>query len=141
MIGTARAEKHDFLADLGVDECIDYTELDFAEAVEGVDVVMDLIGGDDYGLRSLQTLAAGGLLIAGPGGVSDEVAEAAAGQGKRATGILVEPDGHGLECLAQMVDSGALRVFVEESFPLSQAAEAHERLEYGKARGKYVLTT
>ena len=54
--------------------------------------------------------------------------------------MLVEPDGAGLEALAALVDSDQLQVVVEESFPLAQAAEAHERLEYGRARGKYVLT-
>ena len=141
VIGTARAEKHEFLAGLGVDEQIDYTEHAFEDEVEGVDVVFDLIGGDDSGLRSLQTLGEGGLLIVAPGSVSDSVASAAAEQGKQAAKVQVEPDGAGLEALAALVDSDQLQVVVEESFPLAQAAEAHERLEYGRARGKYVLTT
>jgi Zinc-binding dehydrogenase len=29
---------------------------------------------------------------------------------------------------------------IEEGFPLAQAADAHERLQYGRARGKIVLT-
>lgn len=140
VIGTARAEKHAFLAELGVDEQIDYSERAFEDEVDGVDVVLDLVGGKDYGLRSLQTLAEDGLLVAVPGGVSDPVAAAAAEQGKRAAGVMVRPDGAGLEALAALVDADQLQVVVEESFPLAQAAEAHERLEYGRARGKYVLT-
>jgi NADPH:quinone reductase-like Zn-dependent oxidoreductase len=37
------------------------------------------------------------------------------------------------------VDEGRLRVVIEETFPLAQAAEAHRRLEEGRARGKIVL--
>ena len=59
VIGTAREEKHDFLRDLGVDEPIDYTAGPFEEAVSDVDVVLDLVAGSDYGLRSLQTLRRG----------------------------------------------------------------------------------
>jgi NADPH:quinone reductase-like Zn-dependent oxidoreductase len=140
VIGTARAEKHDFLGELGVDESIDYTAAPFEEAVSDVDVVLDLIGDDDYGLRSLQTLREHGLLIAIPGGVSDVVAAAAQRQSKRATDLLVEPDGAGLESLAALGEEGRLRVVVEERFPLAQAAEAHERLQRGRARGKIVLT-
>jgi NADPH:quinone reductase-like Zn-dependent oxidoreductase len=140
VIGTARADKHDFLRDLGVDEPIDYTAHPFEEAVSEVDVVLDLVGGDDHALRSLQTLREDGLLIAIPAGVSDEVAAAAERQSKRATGILVEPDAAGLESLAALAEEGRLRVVIERSFPLAQAAEAHRRLQHGRASGKVVLT-
>jgi NADPH:quinone reductase-like Zn-dependent oxidoreductase len=140
VLGTARADKHDFLRELGVDEPIDYTAQPFEQAASGLDLVIDLVGGDDYGLRSLETLREGGVLIAVPGGVSDEVAAAAERQSKRATGILVEPDHAGLEALAELVDRNRLQVEIEESFPLAEAAKAHERLESGHARGKLVLT-
>jgi NADPH:quinone reductase-like Zn-dependent oxidoreductase len=140
VIGTARADKHDFLRDLGVDEPIDYTAHPFEEAVSEVDVVLDLVGGDDYALRSLQTLREDGLLIAIPAGVGDEVAAAAERQSKRATGILVEPDAAGLESLAALAEKGRLRVVVEQSFPLAQAADAHRRLQHGRVSGKVVLT-
>ena len=140
VIGTARADKHQFLRELGVDEPIDYTARPFEAVVGDVDVVLDLIGGDDYGMRSLQTLREGGLLIAIPEGVTDAVATATDEQAKRATGLLVEPDGAGLESLAALAERGALRVVIEATFPLARAADAHERLQYGRARGKVVLT-
>jgi NADPH:quinone reductase-like Zn-dependent oxidoreductase len=140
VIGTARAEKHDFLRELGVDEPIDYTVQPFEEAVSDVDVVLDLIGTDEYGLRSLRTLREDGLLIAPPEGVSDEVASAADAQSKRATDLLVEPDAAGLESLAALAEEGRLRVVIEATFPLAQAGDAHQRLEDGRASGKIVLT-
>jgi NADPH:quinone reductase-like Zn-dependent oxidoreductase len=140
VIGTARAEKHDFLRTLGVDEAIDYTAQPFEQAASEVDVVLDLVGDDDYGLRSLRTLREDGLLIAPPEGVSDAVAAAADRQSKRAIHLLVEPDAVGLESLAALVDQGRLRVEIEERFPLAEAAQAHERLQHGRARGKIVLT-
>jgi NADPH:quinone reductase-like Zn-dependent oxidoreductase len=140
VIGTARAEKHEFLRELGVDEPIDYTVQPFEDAVSDVDVVLDLIGTDDYGLRSLRALREDGLLIAPPGGVSDEVAAAADAQSKRATDLLVEPDAAGLESLALLAHEGRLRVVIEATFPLAHAGKAHQRLEDGRARGKIVLT-
>jgi NADPH:quinone reductase-like Zn-dependent oxidoreductase len=139
VIGTARAEKHDFLRDLGVDEPIDYPVQPFEEAATDVDVVLDLIGGKDYGLRSLQTLREDGLLISPPAGISDTVASAADRQSKRATDLLVEPDGTGLESLAALAHEGRLTVGIERTFPLTEAAEAHRRLQCGRSRGKIVL--
>jgi NADPH:quinone reductase-like Zn-dependent oxidoreductase len=139
VIGTAREEKHDFLRDLGVDEPIDYTAGPFEETVSDVDVVLDLVAGSDYGLRSLQTLRRGGLWICIPADVPDEVAVAAREQSKRAISFLVEPDYAGLESLAALAEQGGLRVIVDETFPLAEAAEAHRRLEDGRARGKIVL--
>ena len=140
VLGTARAAKHDYLRELGVDEPIDYTTTPWEQTVSDLDLVVDLIGGEDYGMRSLQTLRKGGLLIAVPGGVLDAVAAAGREQSKRTSGIQVEPDYCALESLAALVDAGKLTVTVDETFPLDQAAEAHRRLEEGQARGKIVLT-
>ena len=55
MIGTASAGKHDLLAELGVDEAVDYRSQAFEDVVEPVDLVYDLIGGD-VAERSLDVL-------------------------------------------------------------------------------------
>jgi NADPH:quinone reductase-like Zn-dependent oxidoreductase len=139
VIGTAREEKHDFLRELGVDEPIDYTAGPFEEAASDVDVVFDLIAGEDYGLRSLETLRTGGLWLCIPADVPDAVAAAAREQSKRAISFLVEPDYAGLESLAALADRGELTVEIDQTFPLADAAEAHRYLESGRARGKVVL--
>lgn len=139
VIGTARAAKHDYLRELGVDEPIDYTGTPFEEAVSEVDIVLDAIGGDEYGLRSLETLREGGLLVVMPGGLTRAVAAAAREQSKRASGVQVEPDYCALQSIAALVDEGKLMVTIDQTFPLDQAAEAHRRLEQGRATGKIVL--
>ena len=117
VLGTARAAKHDYLRELGVDEPIDYTTTPWEQTVSDLDLVLDLIGSEDYGMRSLETLREGGLLIVLPGGVSDAVAAAGREQSKRTSGIQVEPDYRGLESLAALVDAGKLTVTVDETFP------------------------
>ncbi|HEY2637537.1 MAG TPA: NADP-dependent oxidoreductase, partial [Solirubrobacteraceae bacterium] len=139
VLGTARAEKHDFLRDLGVDEPIDYTQGAWEEAAGEVDVVLDLIGTTEYGQRSLRCLREGGLLIPVPSGADQQVLEDAKAQGKRATGILVEPDGHALEELAALAADGKLRVELSDVVPLAEASRAHELGEQGRTRGKLVL--
>jgi NADPH:quinone reductase-like Zn-dependent oxidoreductase len=139
VLGTARAAKHDYLRELGVDEPIDYTTSPWEQVFSDLDIVLDGIGTEDYGMRSLETLREGGLLVVVPGGVSDAVATAAREQSKRASGVQVEPDYCALDSMAALVDEGKLTVTVDETFPLAQAAEAHQRLEDGRARGKIVL--
>jgi NADPH:quinone reductase-like Zn-dependent oxidoreductase len=139
IVATARAGKHEFLRGLGVERVIDYTDVAFEAQAGEVDVVLDLIGTEDYGMRSLQILREGGLLIQVPSGAPESVKHAARDQGKRLTGILVEPDGHAVEQLAALADAGELRVEVAETLPLEQAARAHELGEEGRVQGKLVL--
>jgi NADPH:quinone reductase-like Zn-dependent oxidoreductase len=140
VIGTARAGKHDFLRELGVDEPIDYTARPFDQVISDVNVVLDSIGGEDHNLRSLATLREGGILIGIAGGMPPEVVMSARQQSKRATRILVKPDRCGLESLAALADAGDLEVHVEEIFPLERAAEAHELLQERRVSGKVVLS-
>jgi NADPH:quinone reductase-like Zn-dependent oxidoreductase len=139
VIGTARAAQHDFLSQLGVDEAIDYTAQDVGATVRDTDLVLDLVGGD-VGLGSLPALRDGGLLIAIPSSADLAALEQAAGGLVRVTNMLVEPDRGGLEAIAALAESGALRVHVARSFPLAEAAAAHELGERGQiGGGKLVL--
>ncbi|EYT61732.1 NADPH:quinone reductase [Dietzia sp. UCD-THP] len=139
VIGTASAAKHDFLRELGVDEAVDYREVDFAEAVSDVDVVLDTIGGE-YSTRSLRTLRPGGILVSILPVGSDDLLREADDLGVRAIRMLVDSSRHDLMSLTDLVDRGELRASVSDVFPLEQAAEAHRRGETGRTTGKMVLT-
>jgi NADPH:quinone reductase-like Zn-dependent oxidoreductase len=139
VIGTASSAKHRLLGSLGLHEAINYRGTAFEKVVEPVDLVLDLVGGD-VAMRSLDALRPGGLLISLPSGSAAEAIAAAPHRGLRATGMLVEPDGDGLEELAAMVRTRHLKVLVEETFPLERAAEAHKVGERGGNTGKLVLT-
>jgi len=136
VIGTARAEKHAFLASLGADEGIDYTTGPLAGRVHDVDVVLDLVGGE-AAADALSTLRDGGTFVTVTG-AADELRERAGRV--RLEGILVEPDRLGMESLAGLVDEGVLRPHVSATFLLADAARAHEAIETGRTQGKLVLT-
>ncbi|MFD8155209.1 NADP-dependent oxidoreductase [Streptomyces sp. NPDC059720] len=138
VIGTASAGKHDFLREIGVDEAVDYRETDFTEVVKDADVVLDTIGGDNA-LRSLRVLRPGGVLVSILPGGSDELYEEAGRLGVRALRMLVDADRGGMEAIADLVESGKLRATIAGTFPLSAAAEAHERGDTGRTTGKLVL--
>jgi NADPH:quinone reductase-like Zn-dependent oxidoreductase len=139
VIGTSTAAKHAFLAELGADETIDYTSEAVEERIRDADVVLDLVGGESSS-GALGALRDGGLFIAVPSSSSLEPLREAAGGRVHVTGILVEPDRAGLEAIAGLVSAGELRVHVSRTFPLEQAASAHELGETGRTQGKLVLT-
>jgi NADPH:quinone reductase-like Zn-dependent oxidoreductase len=138
VIGTASAGNHDLVRDLGADEMIDYSTTDFAEAVSDVDVVLNSITGD-YPARSLRTLRPGGTLVSLlPFG--SEVPAEAAKLGVRAEVMLVEHDHAGMTAIADLVTRGELRPVIAATFPLAEAAKAHELGETRHVAGKLVLT-
>ena len=139
VIGTARAAKHPFLTELGADETIDYTTEDVAERAGAVDIVLDLVG-DETTSSVLPALRDGGIFITVPSGADLDALRELAGGRVRVTDILVEPDRLGLEVLAKLVESGALRPHISATFPLEEAAHAHELGETGRTQGKLVLT-
>ncbi|WP_326718515.1 MULTISPECIES: NADP-dependent oxidoreductase [unclassified Streptomyces] len=137
VIGTARAANHDFLRDMGADELIDYTATDFRTAVTPVDTVLDLVGGS-YGPRSLDVLRPGGLLIGAsidPG--TDE--QQAAARGLRYVWVTAEPSGEVLERITERIETGRLRVTVQRTYPLAEAAAAHRAIEEKRTTGKIIL--
>jgi NADPH:quinone reductase-like Zn-dependent oxidoreductase len=134
VVGTARRANHPFLASLGVDEPVDYTT-DELSTVDAVDVVVDLVGGDD----AAAPLRPGGILVSVAGPASDAAREVAAARHARTADLLVEPDLAGLRALADLVVAGDLRVHVDEVFPLAEVAAAHDRGRSGRTRGKLVL--
>lgn len=139
VIATASAPKHEFVRGLGADEVIDYRQVDFAEAVSRVDVVLDTIGGD-YQLRSLGCLRAGGTLVSTVPVAADGLHQQAERLGVRAELILVEADQAGMRGISDLMDAGLLRATIAETFPLAQAAGAHEAGETNRTVGKLVLT-
>lgn len=128
VIGMARTANHPFIRELGAAEVHDYTERPVPEAVAGVDLVVDCVGDDTL----IATVRAGGTIApmpgaaGGPGALED--AAARRGDGVKVLRHVVRPDGVGLRRLVALVELGQLRVDVARTFPLADAARAHELL-------------
>jgi NADPH:quinone reductase-like Zn-dependent oxidoreductase len=107
------------------------------DALTGVDVVLDLIGGETQD-RSFAVLKPGGVLVSA---VSTPDREKAARYGVRALFFLVEVTSRRLEEIAALIEAGDLRTNVGDVLPLAEARLAHEMLA-GKPHkpGKIVLT-
>ena len=155
VIATGRgADKAATAKALGADVAVDVTTQDFAEIAKaegGVDVVLDMVGGD-YIPKNLDALKTGGriVFIAALGGGQLDVPIFRIMQ-KRAviTGSTLRPrDPDEKARLAGEVErvvwpwiaAGKVRPRVDATFPLEEAAAAHEHLEGGAHVGKVILT-
>lgn len=137
VLGTSSAAKHDFLRRIGVDEPIDYRD---ERADPGdLDLVFGLVS-EDSDRRWLEFVRPGGLLVGVISGVPDELRHAAEERNVRTANMLVEPDRIGLLGLTDLVETGKLRVHVQQTFPLEEVAKAHELVQAGHVTGKVVLT-
>jgi len=138
VIATASDANRDFLAGLGVHEVIDYRTTRIEDECYGLDVVLDLIGGE-VGKRSLHTLSEHGVLVTIPTATADEIITEAEAMGLRAHGMTVRPDVFHLEEIAELIEDGDVRIHIDQAFPLDQVQQAHQTLEGGHVRGKLVL--
>jgi NADPH:quinone reductase-like Zn-dependent oxidoreductase len=139
VIGTASGPKLELLRELGCDEVVDYRTEAFEKVVAPVDLVYDLVGGETT-VRSFDVLAPGGLLICLPTIAVPAALAAAEERGVRASGAYVRADGPGLDELLALHSDGRLRILVDRTFPLAEAAQAHRYGERGGITGKIVLT-
>lgn len=133
VIATASGARAEFVRSLGAHEVLDYKRTRLEEIGPTLDVVFDTVGGETLA-RSWALLSRGGRLVTvaaqSEGGTDPRVGEAF---------MLVRADGAQLSEITQLLESGILRVFVEDTFPLDQARQAYARAQLGGMRGKVVL--
>jgi len=141
---------------LGAERAVNYHQENFVEVImtdtggRGVDVILDMVGGDYFG-KNLEVLAVEGrllqiamlhgskvelnlarllrgrLTVTGSTLRSRSVAE------KAALGMALE------KSVWPLIAAGQIKPVIDASFPLGEAAAAHRRLEAGEHVGKIVL--
>lgn len=132
VIASTGSGNHDYVRELGADETIDYHDGPASGQLdEKVDAVLDLIGGAAL-TDAPKQIHDGGRIAS----VIDAATVLGLPNGRY---VFVRPDAAQLAALSAMVDAGALRVSLQETFALADAAEAHRRSEQGHVRGKLAL--
>ena len=171
IFGTAGPAKQEYLRKIGVDHAIDYEKSDFVEVVkkyapDGVEMVMDPIGGKSFA-RSFECLGpVGRLVVYG-------FSAAASSDGKRspvraARAFLQTPRFHPLKLLEKnasvigvnlgrvrsrdamlrreldevfrLYTDGKIKPVISKMFTLEQAADAHKYIQDRKNIGKVILS-
>lgn len=171
IFGTAGPAKQEYLRKIGVDHAIDYSKNNFVEVVkkfapDGIEMVMDAIGGKSFA-ESERCLGATGRLVvygfsaaAGPDGKKSWL------RGLRA--LMQTPRFHPLKLMGlnhavigvnlgrmqtrgailrseldelfRMYSAGKIKPVIGKSFPLAEAAAAHRFIHDRKNIGKVILT-
>jgi len=142
---------------LGAERAINYREEDFVEVTRsatggrGVDVILDMIGGE-YVPREIAALAEEGrlVLISTMGGAKAEIdLRAVMGRRLSITGSTLRArssefkGGIARSLRANvwpLLESGSVKPVVHATFPLERASEAHRLMESSEHIGKIVLT-
>jgi NADPH2:quinone reductase len=150
---TSGDEKRRRLRELGADLVIDYTNNEFAPEVRratdnrGVDVVLEMVGGDVY-KKSLEVLAPGGRLVS-IGGAFGPIPDPppSLSEGRKATRFSITnylkakpEDFVQLDTLLKLVKEKRFQVIIGDTFPLAEARVAQRHLEGRDHFGKIVLT-
>lgn len=143
---------------LGAEKALDYTTTDFVTEIKaltngrGVDVVLDIVGGD-YTSRNLAVLAPEGRLV--------QIGTLQNGKTSLNLGVVM------MKCLTilgstlrprpvafkaaigaavhenvwPLFEAGTIRPLIDRTFPLDQACDAHRIMDANEVIGKLVLTT
>ena len=171
VFGTASAGKHDVLRAEGCTYPIDYHATDYAAEVrrltggEGVDVVLDPLGGNDW-RKGLKLLRPSGRLVAfgfanlasGPRRRPAHMASQVLGvplltplqlmnQNKTVSGVNVgrlwgemAVLREELQAVLALWDQGRIKPHIDGSYPFAEAAAAHRRILQRQNIGKILLT-
>jgi NADPH:quinone reductase-like Zn-dependent oxidoreductase len=138
VIASAAVKNADYVRGLGAREVFDYRIDSAARYAGGVDLVMDLAGGD-ASIRALELLSPAGALVA-IAAPSEALKERAAKLGRRVLALQGRPDGAQLAQIASLIDAGKVTTTVAAVFPLAEAAAAQELSKLGHTRGKIILS-
>ena len=156
-ITAGTTEKCNFCTNLGADLAINYKEQDFVSEIKhktkdlGVDVILDMIGGD-YFPRNLKCMGFDARLIqiAIQNGAKTDInllpimlkRLTISGSTLRARNILFKSEiaRQLLEKVWPLFESGKIKPVIDTTFSLEQAYKSHILMESGQHIGKIILT-
>ena len=132
VLAPALPEDEEYLRGLGVTDVLP-REGDVVAAVrerfpDGVDALLDLV---NYTAGTHDAALKDGARVASPTG--------AAGEGRDRTMVMAQPTTTNLDRVAQLLDSGALKVPVQDTYPLERATEALQALATSHTQGKLAI--
>ncbi|MGJ5691630.1 zinc-binding dehydrogenase [Streptomyces sp. SID7815] len=158
---TVSTAKTDLARDLGADVVVDYRTQDFEEVLDGYDVVLDSLGGENLA-KSLRVLKPAGtaISVAGPPdpafarelglnpflrlamtALSFKTRRDAKRHGVTYSFLFMKASGDQLRELTPLIDAGKVRPVVDRVFPFDETLQAMEYVEKGRAKaGKVVVS-
>lgn len=132
---TVKKEDFDFVRKLGADEVIDYKSQQFEGILKDYDAVFDTVGGE-ITHKSFMVLKPGGIIVSMIQPMDQELARK-----HNVTAILqgTKTNTEHLKHLAELVDAGRIKVFIDKIYPLEQVRQAYSYQEKQPSVGKVVV--
>jgi NADPH:quinone reductase-like Zn-dependent oxidoreductase len=132
---TVSANDKEFVQELGADQVIDYKNQNFEDLLHDYDAVFDTVGGETY-KRSFKVLKKEGIIVSMLEQPNSELMNQ---YDIKAIFQFTQADRERLTKLAQWVDQNNIRVNVDRTFSLDEAADALDYQKDVHPRGKVVL--
>ncbi len=139
VITTSSAKNREFVMSLGADEHIDYHTQSFEEELSDLDFVFDMFNGDIL-LNSVKVVKKGGSIISLPTPqFSDEIVNLAKERNVNVSFHMVQSNGADMNTLKGMLESGAIKPHISNTFAFDKMGDAHLQLESGRTVGKVIV--
>jgi alcohol dehydrogenase len=132
---TANSDDKQFVQDIGADKVIDYNTQSFEELLNDYDAVFDTIGGETY-TKSFKVLKKGGIIVSMLEHPNSELIQRF---GVKAIFQFTQVNNDRLARLAQWVDKNNIKINVDKTFTLDEAAKALDYVKDVHPKGKIVL--
>lgn len=138
VVTTASEKNHDLLIELGADQVIDYKTENFAEILDGVDLVLDTMGGEVQKESFKVLKPKTGRMISIVGLADEEVRNQ---YDVEFENIWLKTNGEELKKIADLMAEGKVKSIIGATFPLTEKGiyDAHELSETHHALGKIVI--
>lgn len=132
-------ENLDFATDLGADEALDYTKVDFTKQKSRYDIIFDTIGNRNF-RECIPVLQPKGIFITTKPALNQFVRMFLTRfTTKKSKTFLVDIEEDDLWELKKMAEAEQIRSHVEHTFPFDKVAEAQALSESTHLRGKIVV--
>jgi NADPH:quinone reductase-like Zn-dependent oxidoreductase len=139
--GVCSTPRVEYVNSLGADKVIDYTQEDFTQSGETYDLIFDVLGKSSWS-RCKGSLKPDGRYVLASFKMKQLVQmlwTSIAGD-KKVICALSPQATEDLLVLKELIEAGKVKSFIDRSYPLEQAAEAHRYVEEGHKKGHVVIT-
>ncbi|WP_273286272.1 NAD(P)-dependent alcohol dehydrogenase [Reinekea forsetii] len=128
------------LRGLGADRVIDYRQTDFRQSPASYDVILDMVASSPYGRTMRALRPKGRYLMANPTLLKMlQSVVTSIFSSQRALFAFAGETRAELHCLQQMLSTGELKAVVDRVYPMSEAVDAHRRVESEQRLGSVVI--
>jgi alcohol dehydrogenase len=132
---TASSDDKQFVHRLGADEVIDYMNQSFEDLIRDYDAVYDTVGDQTYA-KSFKVLKKGGIIVSMLEQPNSDLMQRF---GVKAIFQFTQVNKDRLTQLAQWVDRNNIKIHIDKTFSLDEAAKALDYVKDVHPRGKVVL--